>query len=214
MDNNFQTSFIPKRPLAEERVDRPQSISIVSLLSTLVFISALVLAGGSYFYKSVTTQSVATNAKQFALAKNRFEPRLVTDLAVLNKRITSAQEILSSHVTVTPIFQALSDLTLRTIRYTKFTYAVGITNNARAIVVKMGGQADGYQSIALQSDVFKQNKYIQDPVFSNLNLDDKGRVTFDLTFTVDQSLVSFSEGLARQSMSPGQPTNQSGTLPQ
>ena len=53
----------------------------------------------------------------------------------------------------------------------------------------MSGLAIGYRSVALQSDLFAQNKNLIDPVFSNLTLDDKGNVLFDLEFSVDPSLL-------------------------
>ncbi len=51
-----------------------------------------------------------------------------------------------------------------------------------------------------------KNKYITDPVFSNLNLDDKGRVGFDLTFNVDPTFVNYKDMLLRMSAMPVVPT--------
>ena len=65
----------------------------------------------------------------------------------------------------------------------------------------MSGQAIGYRSIALQADLFAKNKNLIDPVFSNLSLDDKGNVLFDLTFSVDQSFVNYKQVVKRESSS-------------
>ena len=57
----------------------------------------------------------------------------------------------------------------------------------------MSGAAVGYRSIALQADLFSQNKNIIDPSFSNLSLDEKGNVLFDLEFGVDSSFVNYQQ---------------------
>ena len=62
----------------------------------------------------------------------------------------------------------------------------------------MSGKADNYTAIALQSDQLTQNKYIKDPIFENLTLDDRSNVLFDLTFQVDPSFVLFGEKLNRE----------------
>ena len=65
------------------------------------------------------------------------------------------------------------------------------------IKVQMSGQAIGYRSIALQSDLFAKKKYFQEPVFSNLSLDEKGNVVFDLDFSVDPNFVEYNQALLR-----------------
>jgi hypothetical protein len=59
----------------------------------------------------------------------------------------------------------------------------------------MTGLAVGYSSVALQSDLFAKNKNLIDPVFSNLVLDEKGNVIFDLEFSVDPSFVDYKQML-------------------
>ena len=64
------------------------------------------------------------------------------------------------------------------------------------------GKNTGYTAIALQSDLFssdKYKKYIIDPVFSNLSLDDKGNVLFDLEFSVDPTFIDYKQMLKTQS---------------
>jgi len=66
----------------------------------------------------------------------------------------------------------------------------------------MNGVAVGYRSIALQSDLFSTKdigKNFIEPVFSNLTLDDKGNVIFDLEFSVDPSFVDYKQMLLTQS---------------
>src|ERR1035437_5889689 len=194
MDQNFQTSFIPKKPLAEERAVASRPVGFLTIISIFIFFTVLLASGGLYFYQGVLTKNIAQMDNDLNLAKNRFELPKITQLQVLDKRLRASTEILSKHITISPIFSALQAITMKTVRYTKFSYDFGNTSNAQ-VDVKMSGQAVGYRSIALQSDLFTKNKYLIDPVFSNLSLDTKGNVLFDLEFSVDPIFVDYKTAL-------------------
>lgn len=196
MDNtNFQTSFIPKKPLAEERVVVPRHTSLFSFISMLAFFVSLALAGGMYFYKDSLTKSVANMDASLIAARNTFEPALIQKLQVLDRRLTDSSQLLTSHIAVSPIFNALEINTLKSVQFTKFSY-VTPTDPTAPIVVHMSGKARDYSSIALQSDQLSMNKNIHNPIFANLALDSTtGMVTFDLTFTVTSDLVRFANHL-------------------
>ena len=193
MDSNFQTSFIPKKPIVEKRATSTHSIGFFTVISIFILFTVLLASLALFFYKTVLTKNIAQMEKDLNLAKNRFEPSKIKELQVLDKRINSSNEILTHHIAVTPIFQALQLLTMKSVRYTKFDYSLEDGKDPK-IIVKMSGQALGYSSIALQSDLFAKNKNLIDPVFSNLSLDDKGNILFDLEFLVDykQTLLAQS----------------------
>ena len=199
MEQNFQTSFIPKKPMVAERAASAQSIGIFSIISIFILFTVALSTGGLYFYKGVLAKSITQKETDLALAKNRFEPAKITELQVLDKRLRASTEILGKHIAVTPIFEALSAVTMKTVRYTKFSYELGSEKNAVKVDIKMNGLAVGYRSIALQSDLFTQNKNLVDPVFSNLTLDDKGNVLFDLQFSVDPSFVNYKQKILAES---------------
>lgn len=196
MDKEFQTSFIPKKPLAEERTSTRHPVSVLNFIVTIVFIFSIVAAVGTYFYKVTLAKKVDNMNEQLALAKDRFEPALISDMQTLDRRLNASEQILANHIIVSPIFKSLQDLTLKSVSFTKFDYSIGETGT-KEITVLMSGKATGYDAIALQSDALSQNKYIKDPVFSNLNLDDKARVTFDLSFIVDPTFVNYQDTLNR-----------------
>jgi hypothetical protein len=126
---------------------------------------------------------------------------------VLDKRLRASTEILASHIAISPVFEALSAITMKTIRYTDFSYRLAeestTTNTTpRApqaskeskMVITMSGVATGYRAIALQSDLFAtkdEGKHFINPVFSNLTLNENGNVVFDLEFSVDPAFVNY-----------------------
>ncbi len=197
MEANFQTSFIPKKPIMEERTKVSHPLGFFTVISIFIFITMVLSLAGVYFYRQIMIGQIATMEKNLTLAKNRFEPTRITELQVLDKRLRASTEILSKHIAVTPIFEALQSITMKSIRYTTFSYEfVGGSKDSK-VAVKLGGMATGYRAIALQSDLYASNKNIIDPVFSNLSLDEKGNVLFALDFYVDPSFVGYKEMLQR-----------------
>ncbi len=204
MDTNFQTSFIPKKPLAEERAPASSGgTSLFAFLATIVFIVSLAGGAAAYFYKASLRQTIMKQQSALDLARNAFEPSLITQLKQLDRRITDANSILSTHIVVSPIFDALAANTLKSIQFTKFTYTTP-TDSKSPIAVQMTGKARDYASIALESDQLATNKNIHNSIFSNLSLDDQtGNVTFNLAFTVDADLVRYTNHLSEFATSSG-----------
>lgn len=192
MDQNLQTSFIPKKPIVETRPVVSGSVGILSTISFLMLLAVILATGGLYFYNESLKKNIFQMESDLNLSKNRFEPSRILELQTLDKRIKASNEILSKHITVSPIFEELQSLTLPTVGFLKFNYDFDGNN----VLVKLSGTASGYRAIALQSDLFAKNTNFKNPVFSNLLLGDKGNVTFDLEFSVEPSFVNYKNNLA------------------
>ncbi len=190
MEQNFQTSFIPKKPMVRETTTPPRMIGFLTIISLFVLFTVLIATGALYFYKTVMARNVVAMKSNLTLAKNRFEPERIKDLQVLDKRLNAANQILKEHIAITPIFKALQATTMKSVRFTKFTYTLGDPENP-GVNVKMSGVTLGYSFLALQSDLFAKNKNFIDPVFSNLTLTENGNVSFDLNFSVSPSFVDY-----------------------
>jgi hypothetical protein len=207
MDQNFQTSFIPKKPMISERAIASKPIGFLTTISIFIFFTIVIATGGLYFYNQVLVKNIAQMQSDLNLAQNSFEPSKIVQLQVLDKRLNASNEILSKHIAVSPIFNELQSITIKNVSYSKFSYAYDGSAGSK-IAVKMSGTAVGYMSVALQENLFSQDKNLIDPVFSNLLLDDKGNVTFDLNFSVDPDFVNYGKVL--QAASNG---NSGNTLP-
>jgi hypothetical protein len=192
MEQNFQTSFIPKKPIVKERAVAARPVSLVLIIALLVLFTILLATGGLFFYKGIIAKRIAGMESTLNLAKSRFEPAKIAELQVLDKRLRASNEILAEHISVTPIFALLEDITMKTVRFTKFSYILE-PEGGKTVAVKMSGVARGYKAIALQSDLFAQNQNLIDPVFSNLTLDSNANVLFDLDFSVDSNFVNYKQ---------------------
>src|SRR3990167_8872091 len=142
MEQDFQTSFIPKKPIIASRAVTPRPINFLTIIAFFIFLAMLLATGILFFYKGLITKNIAKMENDLNLAKNRFEPSKITELQVLDKRLRAASEILSGHIAISPIFKALESVTLKTVRYTKFSYSLEDVKDAK-VMIKMSGQAIG-----------------------------------------------------------------------
>ncbi len=207
MEQTFQTSFIPKKPIIEKRAVEGRPIGFFMIVAIFIFFTMLIATGGLYFYRTFLQKSVQSMHDSLNLAKNQFEPSKITQLQTLDKRLAAASIILSKHIDVSPIFEALATSTLKSIQYKKFDYSYSGDPTSK-VKVQINGVATGYRAIALQADLFTDNKFMIDPVFSNLNLDEKGStVAFDLNFSVDPSFVDYEQVIKTSSGTVKEVTN-------
>ncbi len=190
MEPNFQTSFIPKKPMIEDRVTSSRPIGFSNLISLFIFFTIIIAMGALYFYNKKLNSDISKLEVNLKLAQDRFEPSKIIQLQELDKRLSASSQILAQHISISPIFEVLEDITMKTVSFNKFAYELSAGRNPQ-VIVKMSGRAVGYQSIALQSDLFAKKKDFINPIFSNLALDDKGEVTFDLEFKVEPTFVDY-----------------------
>lgn len=199
MDQEFQTSFIPKQTLSQKpERSRSGSFGLVNVVSFVVMIISLLIAGGAYLYRDSLSQRVNEMRVSLDRAQNIFEPELLQELQTFDKRLRAADEILGNHLAVSPIFEVLQDITLPTVRYVDFTYEIDNVN-PNVVHVVMSGEAVSYDAITLQADLFSKNRFIRNPIFSNFSLSRTGNVDFNLMFDVSRSLVNFEQKIERGS---------------
>ncbi len=203
MDQQFQTSFIPKKPVTEARAPVSRgSVSFFSILATVIFVISLIMLGGSFFYRMTMAKQRDQLTVDIGTKTKTFDSGFLHEVTTLDKRIKAANAVLASHTLISPIFTRLEQLSLKTIQFTKFELSPATAGATGTINIKMSGKAVNYAAIASESDVLAgvnstKNTYFLNPIFSNLNLDDRARVSFDLNFSVDNDLVSYETYIKR-----------------
>lgn len=189
MDPRFQTSFIPKKPVIAATGKVATPISLFSLIATIFFIIGIVLTGGMFFYKQLVLKQIETGKTELNAAKGAFEPEVIKDLVRIDSRLTAGNALLTNHVAVTPLFDFLSSVTLRSVRFKDFTFTYLASDK---IQVQMKGQAQNYASVALQADLLSEQTSLTGTVLSDMTLEPTGTISFNVVTTVNPSLVSYS----------------------
>lgn len=198
MENEFKTSFIPKQSLVQSPVPVREPISLVSTVCFLIMIISGLLAGGAYLYEKWLHNEINRECPSPSQTETRgcgliaslnkereaLDEGLLTEFKRLATKLNVATLLLSKHVTILPMLDLISDLTLETVRYTSFDY------NDTSIAIT--GVARSYEDIAVQSKVFDGEKMITGFIFSDLNLDGQGNVVFKLVINIDRRLLTYS----------------------
>lgn len=206
MEPKFQSSFIPKGPLATTgtatRISRESGRSILGTLAVFVFTFAILLSLGVFGYEFYLKSSISRMSGNLATARESLEPETIKKIADLDSRLVSTEALLEKHIVLSPLFDYLENFTLRNVRFTQFDYE---TTERGVLELTMRGQARGYSAVALQSRNFNESGYMRNPVFSDLDLDDEGNVTFTFRATLDPSIVSYKREVSKQPPPPPLP---------
>jgi hypothetical protein len=190
MDTKFQTSFIPKRPvLASEQSSAVGSrpINLISVIATFIFVVSLLAVGGEYAYKQYLTKKIASMDQELRDARATVQDDLINQFIRLDNRIQSAESLLQGHIATSLLFSALQNETVKNVQFSDLLYQ---TDSDGTVTVFMRGVSTSYNALALQANIYHQNKYIRNPLFSDLNLDEKGNVNFTFKATILPGLIA------------------------
>lgn len=188
MENSFQTSFIPKKPVTSSISDR-EPRSFFSLISVFILIISIIAAGGLFLYKNYLLKQQGSFSSSLSVARSSFEKETIDELELFDKRTESAKLILNNHIVLSPLFELLGEITIPQIQYTDFEQQT----NEKGSFVSMRGVARDYRSIALQAEVFNSTKgsSLKNVLFYDLTKDKNNNVSFYLKFNVDPALLSY-----------------------
>lgn len=190
MDNSFQTSFIPKKPVNPTFVNKAP-VNVFLVFAMIVFFGVVVATVGLYLYKSYLITQKGVLSDSLTKISDTFEPETIKELEAFDNRTNTAKQILGKHIVLSPMFEKLGELTIPTIQFTEFGHEV--INDQ--FYVKMSGMTKDYKSIALQADVFNSDvgKDFKNTIFSNLEKDKNNYIHFDLEFIVSPDLLSYEK---------------------
>lgn len=214
MDPQVQASFIPKKPLDTGIRPRGAGFGLLFLIALLVFIASIVAAGAVFLYQQYLQNAIASKSNSLTLAEGAFDPSTIEDLLRLDSRINNAESLLAKHVAPSALFDFLSQQTLQNVSFSSFDYELQSDGSA---TLSLTGQADSFSTVALQSDQFGASQALKDVVFSNISVDQTGKIAFSVQATVEPALLLYSNALSGAvSVTPpasGQATTTATTTP-
>ncbi|MEX2013973.1 MAG: hypothetical protein WD896_01305 [Parcubacteria group bacterium] len=199
MEPKFQSSFIPKGPIASTPTSgasitrRPKEKSLFSFLALVVFIFSVLLALGVFGYKFYLKYSIDRMGVDLERARATLRPEVISELTNLDNRIIASRELIARHQILSPLFEFLEASTPRTVRFSDFRYSM----TDSGLEISMKGEARGYTALALQADIFNRSQHFKDSIFSDLNLNQRGDVSFSFKAIVDPALVSYQREVER-----------------
>ncbi len=195
MDNRLQATFMPRQaPGANDAYVRPKGPP--NFLMGIAFVAILLIGaawGGLFFYKGHVISANEEKKQKIQDAIDSFEPELTKQLTVLKTRIDTGKNLITNHTAFSEFLELLSTNTVQTVQFNSLSYVTGEDNK---ITITLQGRSFSYNAIAFQSDVFSKVPQIKNPVFSGIQLDESGEVSFNVTAELDPTVVSFSKQFA------------------
>jgi hypothetical protein len=187
MASNFQSSFIPKESTTEE-VFKKKKTGIVGVLAVSLFVSSIIVSIGLYIYEGIMKNDIQNLNSQLTEAEKNIDKNTINEMSQFSKKLDVAKAIVVKHQIVSRFLESLASSTVSTVQFTSFSY--GDLEDGK-LSVDLQGKATSYASVALQENIFSQNKYFKSISFSNLTLADKGLVSFDLVVAVDPQISTY-----------------------
>ncbi len=190
-----QTSFIPKKSLTPApSVASREGMSLFMIGALLFFILAVALSVGIFLYQSLLETQIGTRKGDLDRTKGAFEPSVIQELQRLDKRIEVSKILLGRHIAASTLFDTLQKSTVQSLRFESMT--LGSPNEKGDLSILVKGQAKSYSSVAYQSDILGKTKGIKNPVFSDLNLDQRGNVVFNLKALIGSDFLNYKNTLS------------------
>jgi len=204
MDSNTPGSFIPKKTFSGSSLSTPPvaGIGVMYVVSLFLFVVSLIAAGGAFGYQAYLTQSIANKGDILTKDQGALDFPAIEDLVRLDTRIIQAKSLLAHHVAPSAIFTFLSEETLQNVQFVSFKYDIQPDGSA---AITLDGVADSFSTVALQSDQFSNSKMLKDILFTNLNTDQNGQVTFTMQATVIPTLFLYSSTIGTSVSTPVTP---------
>lgn len=188
MDGKFQTAFIPKKPVVSPVRVGHSGTSLFMVVSIFIFVISLALAGSVFGGQKYLSAQLEKDKVDFAKAQEAFDVLTIETLVKLDKRIESAKKILNNHIAVSPIFDYLESKTLKNARFKRMEFSFSKDN---VVELDMKGEARNFSAVALQSDVFVENKNFKNPMISDIDLIPGGNVTFSFKTQVEPNFALY-----------------------
>lgn len=191
VDENTRTTFIPKQQLVKPRIEKQKksflSGGFLGLIAWILISVSVLSSIGVFAYQQILKSNIASMAESISRAEQLFDSGLIVELKELDIRLSSANELLKKHLDFSRLFKYLGDTTLPDISYESFRF------DARdgVPIVAMTGEATRFTPIAIQSDVYGQNEFMENHVFSSFSLTNRGTILFDLTFQINEEELAY-----------------------
>lgn len=194
MDSKFQQSFIPKESLGNGTNFGPgPGLGVFALIAIVIFLISAGAFGVTYLYKQSVANEISKLETDLARMQEIFQPATIAEFKKLSNRLSIAEKLINNHSALSQVFGVLETATLKSVYFKSF----GFINNDKGFSLSLGGVAKNFSSVALQSDVFSQKQVFKSLSFSNLNLDSKGNVVFDVAASVDPAFLSYKNNVAQ-----------------
>ena len=151
----------------------------------VVFLLALIV----FFYGRILAADNVSKNKALLAAEKAIDSKTVENFIRLRNRLASSETLLGGHVAFSSFFSSLEKILPATVRFTTLRLSLDF---AGASKMEGAGVARSFNALAAASAAFAADGRIKDAIFSNININRDGSVSFALVATLDPKIIAFS----------------------
>lgn len=182
-------SFIPKKNSTSNKPVK-KSLNLIFLVTLIVFLLTLFFATGVFLYKGFLKGKIEESKIMLEREKDNFDIGSIKQLIRLDDRLLVSETLLKKHIDLTGLFQTLQENTLKAVQFKNFKFKVG---DDGGMDVLMDGVTNDYETVALQADIFGNDPFFKNTIFSNLDVNNDGKVVFSFSAIINKDLVSYKK---------------------
>lgn len=186
---SIPTSFVPRPATSLSSQTRADFSGAFGLFAYAILGVVFLLVLGVFFYGRILASSNDSKDKALQAAEASIDSRAVENFARLRNRLMNSKTLLDGHVAFSGFFSSLEKVLPATVRFTALHLSFDTTGASR---VEGGGIAKSFNSLAAASTAFAADGRIKDAIFSNININRDGSVSFVFTATLDSKIIAFS----------------------
>ena len=193
MELNSQPSFIPKRQTRDIVARAKAPTTVFYWIGIVAFFVAILLAVGLFVFERFVLLGQVEQKKE-AIKKEieAFDPELTKTLTILKQRIDSGENLLDRHISASAVFELVEKNIVKGVYFNNFVFTA---NPGEKVTIEGVGESPSYAVLAFQSEVLKKSELILNPIFSHIDLNEKGRVIFSLNAEISPKVVSYAKSL-------------------
>lgn len=210
---SIPTSFVPHTPGAQPQRFKHDFTGAFGFFAYGVLFVVFLLAIGVFMYGGILRKTQAAKDAEITKAEASIDTTTVEGFVKLRNRLTHGTILLNKHVAFSTFFGALGSLLPANVRFTSLQISLDTNSVAR---VEASGVAKSFNSLAALSTSLADDGRIKDAIFSKININKNGTVSFDLSASLDPKLVAFdptANALAAPAPAPVATTTPPATAP-
>jgi len=185
-----RSSFIPKQATTavSSRVRKKRHFNVLGLISSVVLLTSLVLAGGAYFYKDFALGRLAQEKTRLEEQRSLFVQSDMVSVRELDRRFRAAEYLLQNHISPSKIFDTLELNTKKSVQFTSLSFS---RLPSQTVSVSITGATEEFKTVALQALQFGDNPLLKDAIFGGFTVVDDSSGDSELEGPDAPPLVNF-----------------------
>jgi len=184
-------SFIPKQAAGgvfRRSSRRGRHFNILGFVGNVFFLCGMILSVGVYLYQGWSEEALAEKKRELTAIQESFNKDDIASLRALDRRLRLSLSLLDAHLSPSAIFDALEFRTQRGVQFTDFSYQ---RRESGSVEIALGGVAERFNTVGLQSRQLADAQFLASVLFSDLAVDEDGRVRFSVTGEGDVAALAY-----------------------